>query len=89
MIKNPKASMIKAKTSFVRNSMLTQSQCMEILIPEILQQVQRVQVAAEMLINPKRVKSHCEAEFYYKLCANILYRITTVIASMKKSAEKR
>jgi hypothetical protein len=28
MIQNPKASMIKAKTSFVRNSMLTQSQCM-------------------------------------------------------------
>ena len=89
MIQNPKASMIKAKTSFVRNSMLTQSQCMEVLIPQILEQVQRVQIAGETMISLKKVKNHCEAEFYYKLCANILGRINNVLISMKKSAEKR
>ena len=36
IIQNPKASMLKAKTSFVRNSMLTQSQCMQVMIPQIL-----------------------------------------------------
>ena len=89
ILKNPKASIIKAKTSFVRNSTLTQSQCMEILIPEILEQIHRVEAAADTLLASKKVQSHCEAEFNYKMCVNILARIANVISAMKRSAQKR
>lgn len=57
IMKNPKSSFIKARHSIVGNPnvRLSQAQCVDIIIPELVEEVSKVNNIAQMMLNPKRI----------------------------------
>lgn len=57
IIKNPRSSFIKARNSIIGNGnvRLSQAQCIDMIIPELIEEVSKVNSIAQMMLNIKRI----------------------------------
>jgi hypothetical protein len=57
MVKNPKTSFIRARSSIIGNGnvRLSQAQCIDMILPELIEEVNKINNVAQILLNAKRV----------------------------------
>ena len=57
MIKNPKTSFIRARNSIIGNGnvRLSQAQCIDMILPELIEEVNKINNTAQIMLNPKRI----------------------------------
>jgi hypothetical protein len=91
IIKNPRSSFIKARHSIVGNPnvRLSQAQCIDIIIPELVEEVSKVNNIAQMMLNPKRITSFLESQKTSFMFMTLLRRCYIIINEVKKSVKKR
>jgi len=60
IVKNPRTSFIKAKHSIVGNPnvRLSQAQCIDIILPELVEEVSKINNIAQLMLNMKRITSY-------------------------------
>ena len=89
MLKNPKSSFMKIRTSLVGNVKLSQAQCVDMILPEVIDELSKLNNIAVILLNHKRVKDYLHACKIVHAFVNLLKRIFTVIVEIKQSIKKR
>lgn len=90
MIKNPKQSFLKARNSFIggKDALLTQSQCVELFVPELLEQISRINQLSQLLLSAKRTKNSMEAQRNAYNCIFLLRRLLRVVWEVRKAIQK-
>ena len=56
MIRDPRSSFIKAKNSIIGNSnvRLSQAQCIDMILPELIEELTKINTISGMILNPKK-----------------------------------
>lgn len=90
MIKNPKQSFLKARNSFVggKDALLTQNQCVELFVPELLEQISRINQVSQLLLNAKRAKNSMEVQRCAYNCIYLLRKMLRIIWEVRKAIQK-
>lgn len=57
MIRDPRASFIRARSSIIGtpNVRLSQAQCLEMILPELIEEITKINAISGVLLNPKKV----------------------------------
>jgi hypothetical protein len=57
MVKNPKTSFIRARNSIIGNGnvRISQAQCIDMILPELIEEVNKLNNVAQIMLNPKRI----------------------------------
>ena len=89
MLKNPRNSFIRARNSIVGNVRLSQAQCIDMILPEIIDQLNKINSIAKLLINVRRMTNFLDSMRMYHVMMGFLKRIFTVIVEILRSVKKR
>jgi hypothetical protein len=91
MVKNPKTSFIRARNSIIGNGnvRLSQAQCIDMILPELIEEVNKLNNIAQLLINPKRTTHFLDSMKTFHLFVNLLKKSFVIISEVKKSVKKR
>jgi hypothetical protein len=91
IIKNPRTSFIRAKNSYIGNPnvRLSQAQCVDIILPELVEEVSKINNIAQVMLNVKRVSSYLESLKVGFAFISLLRRCYVIINELKKSVKKR
>lgn len=90
MVRNPKQSFLKARTSFISaRQTVTQSDCVNLFMPELLEQINRINHASQALISAKRIKHFMDARHNATNCIYLLRKMLRLVWEVKKSIQKR
>jgi hypothetical protein len=91
MIKNPKTSFIRARNSIIGNGnvRLSQAQCIDMILPELIEEVNKLNNIAQIMISPKRIGHFLESMKVFHLFVNLLKKSYVIISEVKKSVKKR
>lgn len=89
MIKDPRASFLRARSSIITTPemKLSQAQCMDMLVPELIDELTKITNISGNLLSSRKTPM-----FYHKvyfMIINLLKRLFMVITELKKSVKKR
>ena len=91
MIKNPKTSFIRARNSIIGNGnvRLSQAQCIDMILPELIEEVNKLNNIAQIMMNAKRMPHFLDSMKSFHLFVNLLKKSYVIISEVKKSVKKR
>lgn len=92
MIRDPKSSFLQARSSIIgnQNTRLSQAQCIDIILPELIDKVNKVNNISYMLLNCRKLHNKfLEADKIYHIIMNFLKRSYILVIELKKSIKRR
>ena len=91
IIKNPRNSFIKARKSVIGagNLRLSQAQCVDMIVPELIEEVSKVGNIAQLMMSIKRIGTFLEGLRTAFLFLGMLKRCYLIISEVKKAVRKR
>jgi hypothetical protein len=79
MLKNPKSSFMKVRSSLIGNVKLSQAQCVDMILPEVIDELSKLNNIAVILLNHKRVKDYLHASKIVHAFVGLLKRMYTIV----------
>ena len=74
MLRDPKSSFISARKSIIGNPnvKLSQAQCVDMILPELIDELSKLNTVSNLILNPKKILKYLECERIYYVLANLL-----------------
>ncbi len=74
MFQDPRASFINARKSFLASSnlKLSQAQCLDMILPELIEELTKITTVSTFLLNPKKMHKYFECLQTYHVIINLL-----------------
>ncbi len=81
MIRDPRSSFISAKKSILANcnSKLSQAQCLDMILPELIEELNKINTISMLLLNTKKLQKYFECLRVYHVITNILKRSYVIL----------
>lgn len=91
MFQDPKSSFINARKSIMRcsNLKLSQAQCLDMILPELIEELTKINTVSTFLLNPKKLNKYFECLHIYHAIANLLKKSYIILTELKRSIKKR
>lgn len=91
IVNDPKASFINARKSILAcsNVKLSQAECLDMILPEIVEELKKINEISNLLLNPKKFYKFFEFLSIYHSIINLLKKSYVIITELKKSLKKR
>ena len=91
MLKDPRSSFINARKSIIGSSnvKLSQAQCVDMILPELIDELTKLNTIAALMLNPKKILKYLECEKFFYVLANLKKKSFFIMTELKKSIKKR
>lgn len=91
MVRDPKSSFIHARKTIIgsTNVKLSQAQCIDMILPELIEELTKINTISSLLLNPKKSSKFLECQKIYHVMVNFLKKSYIILTELKKSIKKR
>lgn len=91
MVKDPRSSFISARKSIIGNGnvKLSQAQCVDMILPELIDELTKLNTVCSLMLNHKKVTKYLELEKIYFGLAHLLKKSYIILVELKRSIKKR
>jgi len=81
IINDPKASFINARRSILActNVKLSQAQCLDMILPELVEELTKINTISASLLNPKKIHKFFECLNMYHIIINLLKKSYVIL----------